>query len=51
MNRTSENDNIFKEEKEEGIDDCTLFVQEIHNSSGEDNNIVVDSIDIVQHKI
>ena len=49
--RRSENYNICTEVKEEGIDDDTLFVQEIHNSGDEENNTVVDDINIVEYKI
>ena len=44
-------DDLCIEAKEEGIDDDTLFVQEIYNSGDEENNTVVDDIDIVCHKI
>ena len=47
----SDNDNICTVVKREGVDDDTLFVKEIYNSVYEENNIVVDDIDIVQHKI
>jgi hypothetical protein len=46
----SENDNICSEVNEEGIDDDTLFVQEMHNAENEDKNTVED-IEIVEHKI
>ena len=46
-----ESDYIVTEIKEEGIDDDTLFVQEIHYSDDGENNTVVDIIDIVEHKI
>jgi hypothetical protein len=49
--RRSENDNICTGVKEEGIDDDTLFVQELHNSGDKENNTVGDDIDIIQHKI
>ena len=44
-----ENDNICTEIKNEGIDDDTLFVSEIHNSG--ENITFGDEIDIVEHKI
>ena len=47
----NENYNIFTEVKEEGIDDGTVFVLEIHNYGDEENNTVVDDIDIVYHKM
>ena len=42
-----ESDNIVTEVKEEVIDDYSLCVQEMRRS----NSIVVDSIDIIEHKI
>ena len=43
---------ICTEVKEKGIDDDTLFVLEIHYSSGdEENNTVLDDIDILEHKM
>ena len=49
--RRSENDNICTEVKEEGIDNDTLFVQEILNSEDEESNTVNYDIDIIEHKI
>ena len=47
----SENDNICTVGKEEGVDDDTLFVQEIYISGDEKNNTALDDLDIVEHKI
>ena len=49
--RRIKNDNICSEVKEEGIDDDTLCVQEIHNYDDEENNKVANEIDIVEYKI
>ena len=48
---SDESENIVTKLKEEGIEDYTPSVEEIHKFGDGENNTVVDDIDIVEHKI